>query len=188
MSADQKPPAGSPTAGGPVFLAVAKVRRPHGVHGELVVEIITDYPERLQPGKTVYVGSENKPLTISTRRSHNEGLILGFEDITTPEEAGKYRNRVLSILASEAHALQEGEYYFHDLLGLRVINESGESLGTLTEIIETGANDVYIVMDPEGTELLIPAIPDVVLDVDLNAKKMMVRLLPGLMDDETQHL
>jgi 16S rRNA processing protein RimM len=113
---------------------------------------------------------------------------LGFENITTPEEAGRYRNQVLSILTSEAHALQEGEYYFHDLLGLRVINETGKSLGTLTEIMETGANDVYIVTDPAGTELLIPAIPDVVLDVDLNAKKMMVRLLPGLMDDETQHM
>ncbi|HEY5157191.1 MAG TPA: ribosome maturation factor RimM [Anaerolineales bacterium] len=188
MSADKKQPAGSPAAGGPAFLAVAKVRRPHGVHGELVVEIYTDFPERLQPGKTVYVSPENKQLTISSRRSHNEGLILGFEDITNPEEAGWYRNRILYILASDVHELQEGEFYFHDLLGLNVINESDMSLGTLTEIMETGANDVYIVTDLAGTELLIPAIPDVVLNVDLDAKTMKVRLLPGLMDDETQDL
>lgn len=188
MSADKKQPAGSPAAGGPAFLAVAKVRRPHGVHGELVVEIYTDFPERLQPGKMVYVSPENKQLTISSRRSHNEGLLLGFEGITNPEEAGRYRNRILYILASDMHELQEGEFYFHDLLGLNVINESDMSLGTLTEIMETGANDVYIVTDSAGTELLIPAIPDVVLNVDLEAKTMKVRLLPGLMDDETQHL
>ena len=185
MSADKEPPAGSPTAGGPAFLAVAKMRRPHGVHGELVVEIYTDFPERLQPGKTVYVSPDNKPLTITSRRSHNEGLILGFKDIANPEEAGRYRNRVLSVLASEAHVLQEGEFYFHDLLGLNVINESDQPLGILTEIMETGANDVYVVIDSAGTELLIPAIPDVVLKIDLNAKTMKVRLLPGLKDDET---
>jgi len=187
MSADKKQPAGSPTAGGPAFLAVAKVRRPHGVHGELVVEIYTDFPERLQPGIKVNVSPEYKQLTISSRRSHNEGLILGFEGIHDPEEAGRYRNRVLCIPASEAHELQEGEFYFHELLGLDVINESGRSLGKLTEIMKTGANDVYIVTDTAGKELLVPAIPDVVLYIDLDAKTVKVRLLPGLVEDETQH-
>jgi len=187
MSADKKRPAGPPTAGGPAFLAVAKVRRPHGVHGEMVVEIYTDFPERLQPGKMVFVGTGKKQLTITSQRSHNEGLLLGFEGITTPEEAGWYRNQFLSISASDAHELQEGEYYFHDLLGLNVTDESDRSLGTLIEIMETGANDVYVVKGAAGTEILLPAIPDVVLSVDLAAKIMKVRLLPGLMEDEPQY-
>jgi 16S rRNA processing protein RimM len=186
MTGEKKQTAGSPTASGPAFLAVAKVRRPHGVHGEMVVEIYTDYPERLQPGKTIYIGTENKPLTIANQRLHNEGLLLGFEGITTPEEAGMYRNRIIYISASDAQELHEDEYYFHDLIGLHVTDEAGNSLGTLTGILETGANDVYVVTDQAGAEILLPAIADVVLDVNLDSKTMKVRLLPGLIDDETQ--
>lgn len=184
MSADRQRPAGSPTAGGPAFLEVAKVRRPHGVQGEMVVEIRTDFPERLRPGKTVYVTPENKPLTITSRRSHNEGLLLGFSGVTTPEDAARYRNRILCISASDAHELETGEYYFHDLLGLDVTDESDRRLGALTEILETGANDVYVITDDAGAEILLPAIPDVILEVDLKAKKMKVHLLPGLVNDE----
>jgi len=187
MSGEGKQPAGSPTARGPAFLAVAKIRRPHGVHGEMLVEIYTDYPERLQPGKKVFIGTENKPLRIATRRLHNQGLLLGFEGITTPEEAGRHRNQIISIPASDAQQLHQGEYYFHDLIGLQVTDESGKSLGTLTGIMETGANDVYAVTDQAGNEILLPAIADVILDVNLNRRAMKVRLLPGLIDDELQN-
>jgi 16S rRNA processing protein RimM len=185
MSADKKRPAGSPTAGGPAYLAAGKVRRPHGVHGEMVVEIYTDFPERLQPGKTVYIGAEHTCMTVASQRSHNEGLLLGFEGITTPEQASRYRNQVLSISASDAQELPDGVYFFHELLGLNVTDESDRALGTLTEIIKTGANDVYVVTDAAGVELLLPAIPEVVLNVDLDEKTMKVHVLPGLMDDET---
>jgi 16S rRNA processing protein RimM len=184
MSGAKQRPAGPPTAGGPAFLVVGKVRRPHGVHGEVVAEIYTDFPERLSPKKAIYLGEKHGKLFIASQRPHNEGLLLGFKGVTTPEQAGRYRNQILSIAASEASELPEGEFYFHKLLDLEVVDEAGNPLGTLTEILETGANDVYVVTASAGRELLLPAIPEVVLDVDLDAKTMKVRLLPGLVDEE----
>ncbi len=105
---------------------------------------------------------------------------MGFDGISTPEQAGRYRNQILSVAASETPELPEGRYYFHELLDLDVVDEAGIVLGTLSEILETGANDVYVVKDPTGHELLLPAIPEVVLNVDLEAKTIKVRLLPGL--------
>jgi 16S rRNA processing protein RimM len=179
-------PAGSTAAGGPAFLAVGKVRRPHGVHGEVVVEIYTDFPEHLNPNQSIYLGEKHMKLDISGQRLHNEGLLLSFVGITTPEQAGRFRNQVLSIPTSEASELPKGEFYFHDLLNLEVVDKAGILLGTLTEILETGANDVYVVTDASGRELLLPAIPDVILDVDLGARIIKVHLLPGLIENEIE--
>jgi 16S rRNA processing protein RimM len=187
MSGAKERPAGPPTAGGPAFLVVGKVRRPHGVHGEVVAEIHTDFPEGLNPKKDIYLGEKHVKLVIASQRRHNEGLLLGFEGVTTPEQAGRYRNQILSIASSEVSELPEGEFFFHELLGLEVMDEAGNLLGTLTEILETGANDVYVVTDAIGRELLLPAIPEVVLDVDLDAKTMKVRLIPGLVDEEGEN-
>jgi 16S rRNA processing protein RimM len=184
MSGAEERPADPPTAGEPAFLIVGKVRRPHGVHGEVVAEIFTDFPERLNPKKAIYLGEKHVKLVIASQRQHNEGLLLGFEGVTTPEQAGRYRNQILSIAAAEVSDLPEGEFYFHELLTLEVVDEAGNLLGILTEIMETGANDVYVVTDASGCELLIPAIPEVVLDVDLDAKTMKVHLLPGLIGND----
>ena len=188
MSGAKERLAGSPTAGGPAFLVVGKVRRPHGVHGEVVVEIYTDFPEHFTPKEAIYLGEKHVKLVITSQRPHNEGLLLGFEGVTTPEHAGRYRNQILSIAASEASELPKGEFYFHELLDLQVVDEAGNLLGTLTEILETGANDVYVVTDATGSELLLPAIPEVVLDVDLEEKTIKVHLLPGLIGDGSDEL
>ena len=178
-------PAGPPTATGPAFLVVGKVRRPHGIHGEVVAEIYTDFPERLNTQKTVYLGEKHAKLVITSQRPHNEGLLFGFEGVTTPEQAGRYRNQILSIAASEASELPEGEFYFHELLDMQVVDDSGNPLGALTEILETGANDVYVVTDSSGRELLLPVIPEVILEVDQATKTMKVHLIPGLTENET---
>jgi 16S rRNA processing protein RimM len=183
MTGHAERPAGSPAAGEPAFLAVGKVRRPHGVAGEVQVEIYTDFPERLIPGTKVYLGGKGLPLTICRQRFHKDLLILAFEGYTTPEQAGLFRNQTLYIQSSQAPELPEGEYYFHELIGLPVMNESGKPLGEVTEILQTGANDVYVVMDHTGRELLLPAIPEVILEINLAERSMKVHLLPGLMDD-----
>ena len=177
-------PAGSPAAGEPAFLVVGKVRRPHGVAGDALVEIYTDFPERLRPAVVVYMGEDHLPLTIRRRRIHNEGLLLAFENITTPEQVGRFRNEILYISRKSAPKLSKGEFYQYQLLDLAVQDETGRPLGKITEIIETGANDVYAVTDEVGHEILLPAIAEVILDVDLDQKKMRVHLLPGLVGDE----
>jgi 16S rRNA processing protein RimM len=183
VSGHSEEPAGSPAAGEPVFLAVGKVRRPHGVSGDVLVEIYTDFPERLEPKTVVYVGRNYLPLTISRQRFHNDGVLLAFEGYTTPEQAGRFRNEILYVRSDKAEKLPEGAYYFHQLLGLSVFDETGEPLGEVTEILETGANDVYVVTNSSGSEILLPAIEEVILEVDLVSRSMKVHLLPGLLDN-----
>jgi 16S rRNA processing protein RimM len=185
MSGDKSKTSGSPNTGEPAFLAAGKVRRPHGVRGEMVLELYTDFPERLRPKTKVFFGEKHAPMILRSARHHNEGLILGIEGIDTPEEAGKYRNQIVYVSAKTLPALDEGEYYFHELVGMNVTDENGKVLGELTEIVETGANDVYVVTDPAGTEILLPAIPDVILSIDLTEKTMRVHLLPGLIAPES---
>ena len=184
MSGHAERPAGSPAAGEPAFLVIGKMRRPHGVAGDALVEIYTDFPERLQPDVVVYVGEDHLPLTICRRRIHNDGLLLAFKNITTPEQVGRFRNQILYIPKKKAPKLSSGEYYQYQLLNLAVEDEAGRCLGKITEIIETGANDVYEVTDEAGHEFLLPAIAEVILDVDLDRKTMRVHLLPGLVGDE----
>jgi len=173
-------PAGSPSKGEPLFLVVGKLRRPHGLRGEVRMEVITDFPERLLPGIVVYLGDDLQPIRIHSRRQHNKLLLIAFEGITNPEAAGALRNQLIYVRADDRPPLPEGEFYQHQLLGLNVVSHQGEQLGKLVEILETGANDVYIVRPEVGPDLLLPATDEVIIDVNLETGWMTVRLLPGL--------
>jgi 16S rRNA processing protein RimM len=183
MSSSKELPAGSLTAGEPAFLAVGKIRRPHGVNGEMLVEVYTDFPERLRPKTKLYAGETHRLLTIRTCRKQNNNLLLTFNGINSPEEGHRYQNQILYVKTADRPVLPEGEFYHYELLGLEVVNEAGWPLGILTEIISTGANDVYVVTQ-NGQELLLPAIRDVVLNINLDANTMRVHILPGLMESE----
>lgn len=174
---------GSPQKGEPVYLAVGLLRKPHGLRGDLLLEVYTDFPDRIRPGTTIFAGDKYQPLKITRRRPHNDGMILGFDGIDTPEEAGRFRATVVYVPTAGRPVLPEGEYYHHEIIGLTVVDETGKSLGELTEIIVTGANDVYVVKPAQGNDILFPALKELILGVDLPAKTMQVRLLPGLLDD-----
>ncbi len=148
--------------------------------GTLSWNCYTDFPERLVEGKMVYEGEKHRELIIRSKRAHQSGLILGFEGVNTPEEAGQFRNQILYVLTRDVPQPAEGEYFFHQLIDLVVVEESGNELGTLTEVFETGANDVYVVTDSTGREILLPAIHDVVKSIDLKKRRMVVHLIPGL--------
>jgi 16S rRNA processing protein RimM len=184
MHGHAEEPAGSPSAGGPAFLAVGKIRRPHGVAGDVLVELYTDFPQRIKTLKTVFAGQDHLPLKICRRRIHNDGILLAFDGFETPEQVGRFRNQVLYIRTSEAMDLPAGEFYFHELIGISVVDDNGKCLGEITEIIQTGANDVYVVANDTGREILLPAISEVILNLDPIARSMIVHLLPGLVDDE----
>ncbi|RPI30928.1 MAG: 16S rRNA processing protein RimM [Chloroflexota bacterium] len=170
--------------GKPSFLAVGRLRRPHGVRGEIMMDVLTDFPERLEPGVEVFVGPEHIPQRLKSLREHGMGLLVSFEDYHNPEEVGKLRNQIVYVSAANRPPLPEGEYYHHEVLGLRVVDETGDYLGTLTEIMETGANDVYIVQPDHGPEILIPVIEETVLDIDLQSGVIQLRVLPGLLPEE----
>ncbi len=174
-------PTGSPPTGEPAFLVVGKLRHPHGLKGEILMEVITDFPERLQAGVQVYAGEPPRPLHIRSRRKHGQGLLLGFEGYDSPETVGELRNALVFVSTADRPPLPPGEYYHHQLIGLRVISEDGQELGRLVEIMTTPANDVYVVRGA-GPDLLLPAIEPVVRAIDLERGEMQVHLLPGLQE------
>ena len=169
-------PSGSPSPGEPVFIAVGFLRRAHGIHGEMIMDVLTDFPERLKPRRVLYAGDEHEPVRLQSVRWHNKVMLVKILGYDSPEAAAKYRNTTLFVRMDELPELPEGEYYHHQLIGLRVVLESGETAGVLEEILTTGANDVYTVRKPDGSEILLPAIEDVVLKVDLDRGEMVVRL------------
>jgi 16S rRNA processing protein RimM len=141
----------------------------------MLMEVLTGYPERLRSGKTVYVGDAHEPMRLATVRDANKERIVRFSGIETPEAAGAFRNVLIYVLASELPDLPEGEYYHHQLIGLTVVLEDGQPYGMLAEILETGANDVYVIKTPTGGEALLPAIEEVILEVNLEKNEMRVR-------------
>jgi 16S rRNA processing protein RimM len=168
----------------PTLLAVGKLMHAHGVHGEMLMEIYTDFPERLVPGVVLYLDTPGDSLRLVKRRSHKHGLLVTFEGYTTPEAVGQFRNRLVFVRADDRPPLAKGEYYHHQLLNLRVLSEAGEVLGVVEQIIETGASDVLVVRPSFGPEVLIPMVDTFVREVDLQAGSITVRLIPGMLVEE----
>jgi 16S rRNA processing protein RimM len=180
--ADTKNAPGSPD-GEPVYLVVGFLRRPHGLRGEIIMDVHTDFPERLRSGRKLFIGDEHTPMTLSGARPHAKGMLVKFKDIETSEDAGQLRNQWVYVKSSDVPSLPEGKLYQHELFGFQVVEEHGNSLGELVEIIETGANDVYVVRNESGKEILLPAIPSVILETDPARRLIRVHLLEGLIDD-----
>lgn len=150
----------------------------HGVYGELRIRVLSDVPHRFDQGETLYLASQ--PLRIlSSSKGRSDNLILKLQGIDTPGAARDLVGQELSCRADSAPALPENEYFHYQLMGLQVITEEGEPLGRIAEIIITGSNDVYVVSGPDG-EILLPALSQVVLQVNLEAGTMVVRLMDGL--------
>jgi 16S rRNA processing protein RimM len=147
------------------------------------MHILTDFPERLVPGTQVYIGSNHTPITIERAQPHSGKMLITFEAIRDREQAGMLRSQVVYVHRDSIPPLPEGEYYHHELLGLQVVTDTGRQLGKLVEIIETGANDVYLVRADSGEESLVPAIDEVILKVDLDAGEIQIHPLPGLLSD-----
>jgi len=171
---------GSPPVGEPEYLVVGFLRRPHGVKGEMLMVVHTDFPERLKTGMTLFVGDDYQPQVVASLRTHANGLLIRFRGIKTPEDAGLFRNTWVYVPTADRPELPEGEYYHHQLLGINVVTDDGHELGVVTDIVETGANDVYVVLDSDGKDVLLPAIPPVILEVNLADRQMRVHLLDGL--------
>ena len=171
---------GSLSKSEPDFVLVGILRRPHGLRGEALVSIDTDFPERLQKGKVLYLGEDQLPVTIRSRRGHNEGILLAFQEFPDKESLQNIRNLPLYARIEDIPKLPAGEYYRHQLIGLEVVEENGEVLGILVQVLDTSANDVYIVQSERGEEILLPATKEVIRGLDQEKKLMTVRLLPGL--------
>ena len=165
----------------PLFIAIGRITRPHGLRGELSVEVLTDFPERFDTIEAVYLGDSQRAdaWAVTAARWHKDRVLLtlrGCEDRTTAE---KLRGLMVQIPIEEAMTLSEDEYYPHELVGLDVVTAEGEDLGRISEVIFTKANEVYVVTGPRG-QILLPAIADVIEHIDLDSGQMTVRLMEGL--------
>lgn len=166
------------------ILRVGAVTSTHGLKGEVKVFPTTDDPARFKKLKQVLLknGTEMKELKIASVKFFKNMVILKFMDHDTIESVMGYKGKDLYVTREHAVKLEKDEYFIADLIGLTAELEDGSVLGTLTDVLETGANDVYVVRMEDQKEVLIPAIHQCILNVDLKAGKMLVRLMEGMLD------
>lgn len=170
------------------WATIGTVVAPFGLHGELKMRLWTDIPNRFTELETVYLGPNHQGYRIVGVRPHKgEMVVLTLEHVTDANAAEKLRNVDVTIPLSQLAELPPGSYYQHDIIGLQVyiLQERQERLlGIIKDIIVTGGNDVYVIKAQDGKEILIPAIKDVVKQIDLNHKMMYIDAIEGLLDDD----
>ncbi len=172
--------AGEGESAEPRFLVVGRVRAPHGVRGELRIRILTDFPERFQEQAELWMGTPPQLVVVQRARVRgNEAWVklVGFDDRNAVEG---FRGSDVLIPLEQAMPLPEDTYYIHEIVGLEVWTDEGERLGVVSDVLSLPANDVYVV-DADETEIWLPAIEDVILEIDPEEGRMVVRLLPGLL-------
>ncbi|WNR46621.1 ribosome maturation factor RimM [Paenibacillus roseipurpureus] len=167
------------------LVTVGKVANTHGIRGEMKIVPETDFPERFDKGSSLLiVDAQNKqtPVTIKTSRLHKNLFIVQFDQFSNINDVEKFKGSLVKIEAKHQQPLEEGEYYYHEIIGCKVITDEGQELGLVTEVLTPGANDVWVVGLPKGKQLLLPVIDDVILDVDVANKSIRIHLMEGLME------
>lgn len=181
----QKPSRHNP----PQYLMLGKVLRPHGVRGELRLSILTDYPERVNDLETVYIGKDidddrAKPYTVSNARLHQKYILLTLDEVQGRDAAERYRDLFVMVTLEDAVPLDEGEFYLFEVVGCDVKTDDGKTLGKIRDVLETGANDVYVIDTDEYGDVLLPVIEDTIIEHDIENGVVHVKLLDGLLPDK----
>jgi 16S rRNA processing protein RimM len=164
------------TAPEQVRLVVGTLGAPHGVSGDLRLHLTTDDLEHLQSVRRVYLDGEQRGRRVVDLRPHGDGALIQFHGVDTPEAAAALTGRVVRIAGSDARPLAPGEFFLYQLIGLRVEDESGTELGTVTDLLETGANDVVVITPSTGgSDMLLPNIPEVIVEINPADGRMVAR-------------
>lgn len=162
-------------------IVIGKIIAPVGTRGEMKVILLTEFPERFDAGSELTLRlpvGECKRVKVQNQRIYKEGLAMNLEGVGTRDEVEALRGAEFVIDADELHDLPSGGFYLFDIIGLRVVVEDGRECGEVTEILQGGANDVYIT----STGVCIPALKTVVAKIDLGEGVMTIRPVPGLLD------
>jgi len=165
---------------------VGKIVNTHGIKGEVRVISSTDFPEeRYAVGNKLSLFKEgsNSPtvLTVASHRQHKNFDLLTFEGFLTLEMVEGFRDGILKVSDNQLSELEGHEYYFHEIIGCTVYSETGEEIGVITDILQTGANDVWTVKPAKGRDHYIPYIEDVVKEINIDEKKITIEVLDGLL-------
>ncbi|MGM7720350.1 ribosome maturation factor RimM [uncultured Metabacillus sp.] len=166
---------------------VGKIVNTHGIRGEVRVISKTDFAEeRYEPGNKLYIFKEgsNDPIevVVESHRVHKNFDLLTFEGMNSIQDVEHFKGSLLKINEEQLTDLDEGEFYFHEIIGCKVYSDEGEEIGTIREILATGANDVWVIKRKAGKDLLIPYIEEIVKDVDVEVKKVIITPMEGLLD------
>ncbi len=157
------------------LIVVGKIVAPHGVRGDVRVIPLTDFPERFDGLKRVFLDDGNE-LAIENVKNHNQLLILKFVGLNSRNDIESLRGRLLKIPKTEAVRLPSGEFYVFDIIGLKVFDDAGSYLGVVSDVLKTGSNDVYVVDQEDKRQLLIPALKKVITKIDIPTGQMSVKL------------
>ena len=177
-----------PGAGQPVhtedLIAIGKIRKSWGLTGHVKVKSYAESPDTYRRIRDMYIAKANNtiPLMLESIKEHREDLLMKFQGRNRIEEVEDILQETLYMHKRDLAPLEEGEYYWHQLIGMDVQTDSGKHLGTLREIISTGSNDVYVVQNEEQ-EILIPAIEDVIRKVEVDKNRMTIHPLDGMLDE-----
>jgi len=150
------------------------------VRGDLLVEAYSDELQGLQPGSVVFLGDPGSQHSVISVRPHQDRILLKLSKCVDRNQAEQYRGLEIRVLLNRTDPLPSGVYYHRQILGLQVVDVGGRILGEVSEILETGGNDVYVVRADSGDELLLPAISSVILDIDLEKGQIRVAVPQGL--------
>ncbi|AOS67837.1 ribosome maturation factor RimM [Bacillus subtilis] len=167
---------------------VGKIVNTHGIKGEVRVISKTDFAEeRYKPGNTLYLfmDGRNEPVkvTVNTHRLHKQFHLLQFKERQNLNEVEELKNAIIKVPEEELGELNEGEFYFHEIIGCEVFTEEGELIGKVKEILTPGANDVWVIGRKGKKDALIPYIESVVKHIDVREKKIEIELMEGLIDE-----
>ncbi|MBR6385440.1 MAG: 16S rRNA processing protein RimM [Ruminococcus sp.] len=162
------------------FLEAGKIVTTHGIRGEVKIMPYTDTPELLSEFDRLFIGKDKKEIIIERARVFKNMVIAKIQGVDTPEDAEKYRNKILFMHRDDL-ILDEDTYFIQDLIGMEVKDaDTGVLYGKITDIMQTGANDVYVIQGEK--EYLVPAIPDVVVSTDVDGNLMLIRPVEGLFE------
>lgn len=166
------------------LLQVGVITQTHGIRGEVKVFPTTDDVNRFKKLKQVILdtGKEKMTLEIEGVKFFKQFVILKFKGFDNINDIERYKTKSLYVTRENAVRLRRNEYFIADLIDVDVFDEKGEKFGVLTDVMQTGANDVYVINMTDGREVLVPAIKECILDVDVEARKMVIHLLDGLLD------
>lgn len=159
------------------MLIIGKIVGVHGVRGEVKMDVYTDRPKEIHNLRRIYLDGETKPRTINRPRGNERQALLKIAGFTTREMAETLRGTLVRIQANQLPPRDDDTFYHYQIVGLQAVLEDGSLLGEVTEVLETGEVDVYVIRNESGKEHLLPALSDVILDINPTAGQMTVRLL-----------
>ncbi|WP_028595603.1 ribosome maturation factor RimM [Paenibacillus assamensis] len=168
------------------LITVGEIVNTQGIRGELKIVSHTDFPEvRFAKNSQLFIVDEAKklhlPVTVEKAREHKKLHIIKLKEYDNINDVEKYKGCLLKVSEDQQVKLEENEFYYRDIIGCRVISDAGEELGVIKEILSPGANDVWVVKRPKGSDLLLPYIEDVVLEINVQDKLIKVHLMEGLL-------